>query len=234
VRSSLKNMFTVITLDQWEQDASKQETLHSLKIWWKWKSMMLLNFLYNNWILCMLLEKKNQCNHTDVKQHKTNLLNLQCDSDSDLKKDNLLSTFKYQILSIKSLICLSSPEQSEKCDCDCSLNSILNRNVRITKKIQKNVNFLLWRLYVLMSEKHFKLLCLILSQHDDTRQNELIMKEDSDMMMNVDESSTHWTVRFADSKKKNKTINKLTSSASKTKNVWLTDIFCCAVEENST
>jgi hypothetical protein len=29
-----------------------------------------------------------------------------------------------------------------------------------------------------------------LSQHDDTKQNELIMKEDNDMMMNVDELNT--------------------------------------------
>jgi hypothetical protein len=40
----IENMFTVITFDQWEQDASKQETSHSLKIWWSEESMMLLNF----------------------------------------------------------------------------------------------------------------------------------------------------------------------------------------------
>ena len=31
-------------------------------------------------------------------------------------------------------------------------------------------------------------------QHEDTRQNELTMKKDSDMTMNVDESDTHWTI----------------------------------------
>jgi len=73
------------------------------------------------------------------------------------------------------------------------------------------------------------------SQCDDTWQNELIMKEESDMTMNVDESDTHqtWMIRFADSKEKNKTIDKLTSLTSKTKNVWLTDIFHHAAEENS-
>jgi len=38
------------------------------------------------------------------------------------------------------------------------------------------------------------------SQHDDTRQNELTMKENSDMTMYVDESDTHWIIRFANSK----------------------------------
>jgi len=60
------------------------------------------------------------------------------------------------------------------------------------------------------------------------------MKKNSDMTMNVDESDTHWTIRFADSKEKNKTIDKLTSSASKIKNVWLADILHCAAEKNST
>jgi len=62
----------------------------------------------------------------------------------------------------------------------------------------------------------------------------LTMKEDNDITMNVDESDTHWTVKFVDFKEKNKTTNKLTLSASKTKNVQLTDIFHCAVKENST
>ena len=60
------------------------------------------------------------------------------------------------------------------------------------------------------------------------------MKKDNDITMNVDESDTHWTVRFVDSKKKNKTIDRLTLSVLKIKNVWLTDIFCYAAEKNST
>jgi len=59
------------------------------------------------------------------------------------------------------------------------------------------------------------------------------MKKNNNMTMNVDKSDTHWMIKFADSKEKNKTTDKLTSSASKTKNVWLTDIFHCAVEKNS-
>ncbi len=45
------------------------------------------------------------------------------------------------------------------------------------------------------------------------------MKENNDMTINVDESDTHQTVKFADSKEKNKTTNKSTLSKLKTKNV---------------
>jgi len=60
------------------------------------------------------------------------------------------------------------------------------------------------------------------------------MKEDNNMTMNIDESDTHQTVKFADSKEKNKTTDKSTLSALKTKNVQLTNILCCAVKKNST
>jgi len=104
------------------------------------KSMMFLNsFIQQLNSVCMLLEKKNWCNHANIKQHKTNLLDLQCDSDSDLEKNNLLSIFKYQILSIKtSSLSVATQNNQKKHDCECSLNSILNKNIKITKeKIQK-------------------------------------------------------------------------------------------------
>jgi len=87
----------------------------------------------------ILFEEKNQHNHVNVKQHKTNLLDLQCDFNSDLEKNNLLSMFKYQILSIKtSSLSVATQNSQEKCNCECSLNNILNKNVKITKKkIQK-------------------------------------------------------------------------------------------------
>ncbi len=104
------------------------------------KSMMSLNsFIQQLNSVCILLEKKNQCNHINVKQHKTNLLNLQCNFNSDLEKDNLLLTFKYQILSIKTFnLSVTTQNSQKKCDCECLLNNILNKNVKITKeKIQK-------------------------------------------------------------------------------------------------
>jgi hypothetical protein len=57
-------------------------------------------------------------------------------------------------------------------------------------------------LKTLCSDGEISIIMSDLSQHDDTRWNELIMKENSNMMINVDESSTHWTIRFADSKEK--------------------------------
>jgi len=104
------------------------------------ESMMLLNFFIQQLnSVCILLKEKNQYNSVNIKQHKTNLLDLQCDSDSNLKKDDLLSIFEYQILSVKiSNLFVVTQNSQKKCDCDCSLNSILNKNTRIMKeKIQK-------------------------------------------------------------------------------------------------
>ncbi len=72
-----------------------------------------------------------------------------------------------------------------------------------------------------------------LFQCDDTKQNELTIKKNNNMTMNVDKSDTHWMIRFADFQEKNKTTDKLTSSVLKTKNVWLTNILCYAAEKNS-
>jgi len=71
----------------------------------------------------------------NVEQHKTNLLDLQCDFNSDFKKDNLLSMFKYQILSIKtSSLSVTTQNSQKKHNCECLLNSILNKNAKIMKK----------------------------------------------------------------------------------------------------
>jgi len=102
--------------------------------------MMSLNsFIQQLNSVCILFEEKNQCNYANIKQHKTNLLDLQCDFNSDFEKNDLLLTFKYQILSIKtSSLSVATQNSQKKCDCECSLNSILNKNVKIMKeKIQK-------------------------------------------------------------------------------------------------
>jgi len=115
-----------------------------LYIAWKFeenrKSMMSLNlFIWQLNSVCMLLEEKNQHNCMNVKWYKTNLLDLQCDSNSNFKKDDLLSMFEYQILNIKtSSLSAVTQNSQKKCDCECLLNSILNKNVKIIKeKIQK-------------------------------------------------------------------------------------------------
>jgi len=47
--------------------------------------------------------------------------------------------FEYQILSIKtSSLSVTTQNSQKKCDCECLLNSILNKNTKIMKKkIQK-------------------------------------------------------------------------------------------------
>ena len=43
----------------------------------------------------MLLKKKERQNKTQFDHHEANLIELQCNSDSDLKKNDLFSMFKY-------------------------------------------------------------------------------------------------------------------------------------------
>ena len=76
----------------------------------------------------MLLKEKEQQNKTNSEHHyNANLLNLQCDLNSDIKKNDLLETFKYQISSVKNLKILAvSQNNQKKYDCECSLYVILN------------------------------------------------------------------------------------------------------------
>ncbi len=73
-------------------------------------SMQQLNFVQ------LLLKKKQKQNKTQADHHKVNLIELQCNSDSDLKEDDLFSTFKYQVLSVNSsdLTAVSQKSQSKQ------------------------------------------------------------------------------------------------------------------------
>ena len=52
----------------------------------------------------MLLKEKEQWDEINSEHHHdANLLNLQGDLNSDIKKNDLLKTFKYQISSVKNL-----------------------------------------------------------------------------------------------------------------------------------
>ena len=55
-----------------------------------------------NFIQMLLKEKKQQNEINSEHHHNANLLGLQCDLDSDIKKNDLLKTFKYQIFSVKN------------------------------------------------------------------------------------------------------------------------------------
>ena len=76
----------------------------------------------------MLLKKKEQHNQVSFRQHhETNLLELQCDLNSNMKEDNLLNIFKYQVLSVKnSEVYVSAHKSQNKCDCDCFSHAVLN------------------------------------------------------------------------------------------------------------
>ena len=84
----------------------------------------------------MLLKKKEQHNQTSSRQHyEANLLELQCDSDSNMKEDDLLNIFEYQVLSVKnSEVYVSVHESQNKHDHDCSSYAVLNQKTRITKE----------------------------------------------------------------------------------------------------
>jgi len=50
----------------------------------------------------LLLKKKEKQNKTQADHHEVNLIELQCNSDSNLKENDLFSTFEYQVLSADS------------------------------------------------------------------------------------------------------------------------------------
>ena len=76
----------------------------------------------------MLLKKKEQCDQISSRQHyETNLLELQCDLNSNMKEDDLLNIFKYQVLSVEnSEVYVSAHESQDKCGCDHSSYAVLN------------------------------------------------------------------------------------------------------------
>jgi len=64
---------------------------------------MSLNFLMQQLdSVQLLLKKKERQNKTQTDHHEANLIELQCNFNSDLEEDDLFSTFKYQVLSVNS------------------------------------------------------------------------------------------------------------------------------------
>lgn len=69
-----------------------------------------------------IAEKVNTKQH-----HEANLLGLQCDFDSDMKEDNLLKTFEYEVSSVKNLKMLAARQNNQKSyDCEHFLHAVLN------------------------------------------------------------------------------------------------------------
>ena len=93
------------------------------------ESLMSLNsFMHQLDSVSILLKKKEQCDQISSRQHhETNLLELQCNSDSNMKEDDLLNIFKYQVLSVENLrVYVSVHESQNKCGCDCFSHAVLN------------------------------------------------------------------------------------------------------------
>ncbi len=70
-------------------------------------SMQQLNFMR------LLLKKKKRQNKTQTDHHEANLIELQCNSNSDLEEDDLFSTFKYQVLSANSSDLTTASQKSQ-------------------------------------------------------------------------------------------------------------------------
>ena len=203
--------------------------------------MSLDSFMHQLNSVLMLLKKKKQHNRSNTEQHhNVNLLDLQCNSDSDLKEDNLLNIFEYQISSVKnSEVYALTQNNQKKYGCECSLHSVLNWKTRIMKEqIQKEC-----RLFAL------KILCLdewqdsqiVISEffdrmRQDVYEDQNVKKNMSDDIMNVDELRSR-TVQFAntiskDKEKQRAEINN-ESVMLKIKNVKLADVLHEMTEQNS-
>jgi len=82
----------------------------------------------------LLLKKKERQNKTQAGHHEANLIELQCNFNSDLEEDNLFSIFKYQILSADSSDLTTASQKSQnKQEQECS-HEILKQKTKITKQ----------------------------------------------------------------------------------------------------
>jgi len=75
---------------------------------------MSLDFLMQQFnFVQLLLKKKERQNKTQADHHEANLIELQCNFNSDLKEDDLFSTFKYQVLSADSSDLMTASQKSQ-------------------------------------------------------------------------------------------------------------------------
>jgi len=82
----------------------------------------------------LLLKKKEKQNKTQADHHEVNLIELQCNFNSDLEENNLFSTFKYQVLSADSSDLTTVSQKSQgKQEQECS-HEILKQKTKITKQ----------------------------------------------------------------------------------------------------
>ena len=61
----------------------------------------------------LLLKKKERRNKTQADHYEANLIELQCNFDSDLEENDLFSTFEYQVLSVNSSDLTAASQKSQ-------------------------------------------------------------------------------------------------------------------------
>jgi len=89
----------------------------------------------------LLLKEKERQNKTQIDHHEANLIELQCDSDSDLEEDDLFSTFEYQVLSANSSGLTAASQESQSKRPQERPHEILEEKAKITKqRAQKEQN----------------------------------------------------------------------------------------------
>jgi len=175
----------------------------------------------------LLLKKKERWNKTQADHHEANLIELQCNFNSDLEENDLFSTFEYQVLSANSSDLTAASQksqnkQSQECSCE-----ILEQKAKITKQwAQEEQN--LFTSKTLCSDKWWTSQVVI----SEARHDELSMNEDSDETMNEDKEGSRSTVRFLESESIEKARNAL--SVLKIKNVKLVNVLQQMTEQNST
>jgi len=179
---------------------------------------MSLNFLMQQLdSVQLLLKKKERQNKTQTDHHEANLIELQCNFNSDLEEDDLFSTFKYQVLSVNSsdLTAVSQKSQGKQ-EWEHS-HEILKQKTKITKQwAQRKQNLSTSK--TLWFDKWWTSQVVI----SDTQHNKLNMNKDSDESMNENTEDSRPKVRFLDSESVEKTCN--ASDVFKIKNVKLVNV----------
>ena len=165
----------------------------------------------------LLLKKKEKWDKTQADHHEANLIELQCNFNSDLEEDDLFSTFKYQVLSVNSsdLTAVSQKSQNKQ-SWECS-HEILKQKAKITKQWAQREQSL-FTSKILWSDE-WQTPQVVIS---DMWHNKLNMNEDSDESMNENKKDSRPKVKFLDSESVEKTHN--ASGMFKIKNVKLTDV----------
>jgi len=165
----------------------------------------------------LLLKKKEKQNKTQADHHEVNLIELQCNSDSNLKENDWFSTFKYQVLSADSSDLMTASQKSQSKQEQEHSHEILKQKTKITKQqAQRKQNLSTskilwfnkwWTSHVVISDM----------QHD-----ELNMNKNNDESMNEDKKDSRSKVKFLDSESVEKICN--ASGMLKIKNVKLVNV----------